>query len=104
MLFLPIRKIGTDGLRYRPDEEMPQGFFAMQDDRADLANDDEATLVARLTPREIALYGFLAGVLGAVAAAVAGFAMATSWPIQVTTLAGAILASAGGWFALRRPG
>lgn len=104
MLFLPVRKTGADGMTFRPDEEIPEGVFWMQDDRADLSNDNEPAPFARLTPREIVLYGFLAGALGATVAALAGLVVAPAWPAMVTTLIGTGLASAAGWYVLGRRG
>lgn len=102
MLFSPVRKIGTDGLQYRPDEESPWGRFRMRDDRADPADGEDMTFIIDLTVRQIILFGFLSGLSGALVAALAGLALSTAMPIGVWALAGAVLVSASAWLALVR--
>ncbi len=74
----------------------------IRDDCVERANDDDVALIARLTPWEIALFGFLAGFLGAAAGVPAGLAMSTSWLLGAWAMAGTILVSAAGWLILVR--
>lgn len=102
MLFLPERKIGTDGLHYRPDEEMPWGRFLMSRDSVDPSDGDDRTLILLPPVRNLLLYGFLAGLAGALAAALTGLALSSSWPIGAWALAGTALVSATAWLAFGR--
>ena len=62
------REIGADGMTYRPDEEMLEEAFRMDDDPTNLARGNRPAPFMRMMPREIFLYGFLVGLFCAAGA------------------------------------